>query len=491
MRLGILLLPVLVLLFPSLAQARWLEARSPGFIVYSDGGEDDLRRSVMLLEAYDQLLRQLTGTTAAPSPSPLKVYRVASTGKLQQIRKLVQNVRGFYTTRVGGTAAFAVRGDRPGLDGEEVLLHEYAHHFAVRYYPASYPTWYSEGFAEYMMTTRFEADRIEIGRYNPNRAATLLRGTWLPIERVLSDGIGGLSPEEVGQYYAESWLIVHYIFAAADRRDALTRYLADLHRSVAEPDAFQAAFGMDHAAFEADLKRYMQGGIAYGVIARPVAPAVEISLRTLPEAADDLLLPHAALMLGIRDPKDEITLLETVRKVTAAYPDDPYAQRVLARAEINSGDRAGGVAMIDRLLQQASDDAELLYVRGVADFYSGRRDEVRRAALFAAARPWFARAVAADPGYYTARYRLAQCAPAEETAEISDETLAHLITAQALAPLVGDIAIDTATALMARRRYAEAQMVLLPIAANPHGGNVGRARALLAGMPRPGGYRSR
>lgn len=459
------------------AQAKWLEARSPNFIVYSDGGEDGLRRSVQQLEDYDHLLRTLTGTTAPPSANPLKVYLVSSNEKLRQVANVPPAVLGFYQARVGGTAVFAVRGDRPGLGGEEVLFHEYAHHFAARYYPAYYPAWYSEGFAEYVMTAQLLSDRVEIGRYNPGRAITLLRGQWFPVERIFADRLSGLSREQVAQFYAESWLIVHYLFAAPERREALTRYFASLHRGGDEAEAFKMAFGIDHQGFETELKRYMNGRIAYGVIARPAGADVTVAVRSLSPAADDLLLPHAALMLGIADPALESRTIATIRTAAARYPDDLYAQRVLARAEINSGDRAAGVVMIDRLLQAAPGDAELLYFRGVADFYSGRKDAAIRDARFAAARPWFARATEADPAYYTALYRLAQTAP--PTATASDETLADLMKAHELAPLVGDIAIDAATVLISRHRYREAEGALLPIATNPHGGTVERARTLL------------
>ncbi|WP_213978885.1 hypothetical protein [Sphingomonas sp. dw_22] len=467
----------LVAAIPTAASARWMEARSTNFIVYSDGGEDSLRRSVLLLEDYDRLLRRLTGTTAAPSASPLRVYLVGSSSKLDQVQPVPNGVLGFYSARVGGTAVFAVRGDKPGIGGEEVLLHEYAHHFAARYYPAYYPVWYSEGFAEYVMTARFEGDRIEVGRYNPGRALTLLRGTWLPVDQIFSGRLGDLSREQVGQFYAESWLIVHYLFADDARREELSRYFADLHHGIAETQAFSTAFGTDHKTFEVALKRYMAGDIAYGIMARPPVADVEIEVRPLPPAADNLLLPLAALMIGIPEPARETATFAAIKAAAARYPDDPYAQRVLARAEIGSGDRAAGAATIDRLLQAAPNDAELLYFRGLGDFYTGRKDAAVRAERFATARRWFARAAAADPGYYTAVYRLAQTA---STGDNVEETLTQLTTAQALAPLVGDIAIDAATALIAKQRYAEAERVLIPIATNPHGGNVERARALLA-----------
>ncbi|MFC0365128.1 MULTISPECIES: hypothetical protein [Sphingobium] len=463
---------------PSVAHARWMEARSDNFIVTSDGNEADLRESATLLENYDQLLRSLTGTSAPPSPARLKVYMVSSAGKLRQVARLPDGARGVYMARVGGTAALAVRGDRPGLGGEEVLLHEYTHHFMTRYYPAAYPAWYSEGFAEYVMTARFLADRIEIGRPNPGRAASLLNGTWLPVERIFASGRRGLSAAQLPQFYAESWLIVHYLFAALERREALIRYLADLHRGIAEPAAFRSAFGKDHAAFEIDLKRYRDGGLGFGSMGRHQGPSPAITVSALPASADDLLLHQLALNLGMADPALEAETLAAIRTVAARYPDDPYAQRVRARVEIGSGDRAAGVAMIDKLIAQMPSDAELLYYRGIADFFTGRRDEARRPELYAAAHGWFAKAVEADPGYYTALYRLALTAP-DTSAGRTDKVVGQLLVAHRLAPLVGDIAIGAATALVARRRYAEATAAIMPIAANPHGANVQRAQALL------------
>lgn len=463
---------------PSVAHARWLEARSDNFIVTSDGSEAGLRESTALLENYGRLLRTLTGTTAPPSPPRLKVYLVGSTGKLRQVVRLPDNALGVYMARVGGTAALAVRGDRPGLGGEEVLLHEYAHHFMSRYYPAAYPAWYSEGFAEYVMTARFLSDRIEIGRPNPGRAAYLLQGTWLPVKRIFTSGRSGLSVAQLPQFYAQSWLIVHYLFAAPERREALTRYLADLHRGIAEPAAFQSAFGKDHAAFDADLRRYRDGGIGFGTMGRDQRPASTIAVSALPASADDLLLRQVALNLGIPDPAVEAETLAAIRSVAARYPGDPYAQRILARAEVGSGDRAAGVAILDHLIAAGTSDAELFYYRGQADFFTGRRDDAKRTELYAAAHGWFAKAIAADPSYYTALYRLTLTTP-DTAAGQSDAVIDQLQTAHQLAPLVGDIAIDAATALAARHRYAEAAAAILPIAANPHGGNTERAEALL------------
>ncbi len=124
------LLCALLSALPSVAAARWHEARSPNFIVYRDGSEAELRQSAALLEDYDRLLRRLTGTSAPPSPAALKVYLVGSAGKLRQIANLPEGAAGrLYGAGGRNGDVRGARRPRPGLGGEEVLLHEYAHHF--------------------------------------------------------------------------------------------------------------------------------------------------------------------------------------------------------------------------------------------------------------------------------------------------------------------------------------------------------------------------
>ena len=62
------ILALLILAIPAAAHARWLEARSPSFTVYSESSEGDLRDAVERLDDYDRFLRQMTGTTSPTRP---------------------------------------------------------------------------------------------------------------------------------------------------------------------------------------------------------------------------------------------------------------------------------------------------------------------------------------------------------------------------------------------------------------------------------------
>lgn len=462
-------LAALVLAFaaaaPAPAWARWLEARSANFIVYSDGSEAELRASVLRLEDHDRLLRVLTDTATPPSGARLKVYLVRAHKRLTEVFEAPERMAGAYIPRAGGTAALAIRSQRLGEGGEDVLRHEYAHHFMMRYHPAYYPKWYSEGFAEYLMTATFRGDHAEVGLPNISRALTLVRGAWTPIDQVLF-GAPVKSQAQQFQFYAESWLLTHYLFSDDARHAQLTTYLAALQRGEEPRAAFGRAFGSSPVKLDADLQRYRDGGLGYGVVAlTPRKGPIEITIRTLPDGAEDLLLPDLRLTLGLGGEKAQTVTLARVRALAAKAPQDAFAQRVLARAEIVAGDRATGAAAVERLLASSPDDADLLYLRGLAEFLAGRDDIDAQAARFAAARPWFERALAADADHYPSAFRLAQC---ERDAGEDAKALTHLLLAQANAPLVGDITSTAAQALAEAGRKPEAERMMAPLRASAH-----------------------
>jgi tetratricopeptide (TPR) repeat protein len=449
--------------FPSAAPAAWREARTPNFTVYSDGSERQLRTFAARLEDFDRLLRKLTGT-ATPPPERLAVFLVESAEAVATtIGMDMPGIRGFYAARPGGTAALAARTDLSNQTGSEVLQHEYTHHFMRRYYPAYYPTWYVEGFAEYLATVRLSGERAEIGRPNAGRANSLVNKAWMPLDTLLTANLWRLSPTDRSQFYAESWLLTHYLLGASERNAALQRYLTALNQRAAEPVAFQNAFGMDHAALNTELRRYRDGKIGWASIATPPPfPPTEVEVRGLPESADDLLLPRVAVMLGVADAHKADTLA-AVRKAAAHHADDAFAKRVLARAEIALGDRGAGIALLDALLAAAPDDAELLHQRGLATQLAGTADAATRRDRYAEARDWLERAINVDPTLYPAHYDYARILPG------ADAQLAALLAARTLAPHVGAIGLATATVLIQHKRYDDAAVILRPIAADPHG----------------------
>jgi hypothetical protein len=461
---------------PAAAQA-WLKAESPNFVVYGAEDEARLREQALLLEDYDQLLRALTGTRAAPA-SRFPVYLVRGNGQLRTVwPQTTASVGGFYRARPDGVAAFVdtrmSMGTQPSERGHELLFHEYAHHFMFQYFPASYPAWYVEGFAEFMMNTRISDGRIQYGDVSAGRSQWLVHTEWLDMDRLLFGDHKRFSGEQVAKFYAQSWILVHYLFRDAERRAMLNRYLVALNGGEEPRKAFEAAFGMRPAQLQAQLRQYTRRGIPVTRLTRQSAAAPpEVRVTRLPASAADLLLLEAAVKLGVPEESGP-AYLARVRSAARAHPNDPYARRVLAHAEIMWGDRDAAERLLTGLLAARPGDAELLYLMGMRHLMAARDaddpDPVRRRA-----QPWFVKAHQADPDHFPTLYRYAESLRGDEN-YVSENTGNVLLLAHQLAPQVSEIRLAAASMMMNRDRFDEAIALLGPLAASAHAGNLSAA----------------
>jgi hypothetical protein len=293
------------------AQAKWLEATTANFIIYSDGNEKQLREMSERLERYDQVLRIMTGTKAEASPLKVTIYLLSSQSALNNIYPGdVKNVGGFYTTGVFGPVAFVPRLRSEGkfeADGQNNLYHEYAHHFMMQYYPAAYPSWYVEGFAEYSGATRIRKSEINVGAPAMDRLPSLALETWLPMEQLLTLTYRNkktVNQKDLSQLYAQGWLLTHYLFSNKERQGQLGQYTIYLNKGMGQKEAFEKAFKTDFATLGKELRSYYRDG---KVLVRVMKPEdlrpVTLAVRPLAPEEGALLLPIARLRLGIAKDK--------------------------------------------------------------------------------------------------------------------------------------------------------------------------------------------
>jgi hypothetical protein len=456
---GLLLLGLSLVSAP--AGAEWRRAESPNFVLYANESESRLRERILLLENFEQLLRMLSSGEEQPGPK-LHVYFVSGIDDLRVIRPLPDGIAGIYTPSDEGIAAF-VDGRAEGR-GTEILFHEYAHHFMAQHMAAAYPAWYVEGFADYLATVRFTRRRIEIGHFSEGRIYQLREGGWLPLDRVLSGGTGGLNGEAMSAFYAQSWLLVHYFYSSPERQAAGSRLLGALSRGADPAEAVEAATGLNLQAFTQELRDYLLGRL----MARQAAPfdnaPPSVTITSMPAAADDLILYEAALRVGIPE-ENQQAHLQRVRSLAARHPEDPLAMQVRAHAEVLYGNAEAADGLLDRLLATREGDAQLLYLKGLRYLKAAESDDPPEGAA-ATARTWFARARAADPNHFQSLVRYVESLRGE--GEYTEEMSEMLVQATRLAPQVASIALNAAAVLMTRGEYQQAIELLAPLAANPH-----------------------
>ena len=493
--LGLAWAAVLCLFAEAPAHAQWLRAESPNFIVYSREPEARVRERILLLENFDRLLRRMTNVDAPPAPSKLHVYIVNGLRDLRIIRP-VDNLSGFYTATQNGIAAFVdgrVETSERGVgrnrssSENEVLFHEYAHHFMMQYSANAYPVWYIEGFAEYFSTAQFREGSVDVGNFSTVRAQWLAHGSWMPTERVLVRGRERLTEEQLAMFYAQSWLLTYHFYSTTERQQALVRYLQAL-REGSPAEALLNATGMTPDQLHRELRSYVHGArISY--IRLPVGDAVppQVTIAGLPPSANDLLLYEASLRVGVPDDY-RTSHLERIRAAAARHSEDAYARRVRAHAEILLGDRAAAAPLLDALLAAAPADAELMYLKGLMHLGNSENaeDGEQGEAEAAEARRWFTRAHNADGNHFQTLYRYAQSLRYDQR-YLSENTSNVLLLAHQLAPQVTEITLNAAANLIARRDFEGAEILLRPLASDPHNAELAELAQQMIDRARTGG----
>lgn len=461
------------------AQGRWLRAESPHFIVYADGNEAQLRDAVQRLEAFDATLRHLLAPPDDDNVRKLEVYLFRTQENLSDAMGVNNafGIGGFYSASPGFVGAIALQNfGRPDLRAfaGEVLFHEYAHHFMLSHYSAAYPAWFVEGFAEFVGTTEITDTEVRVGAASRFRDG-ILNYDWPRAERFLNPGERG----SVVGIYGVGWLATHYLINTPERMQGFGRYLTAFQSGEDPVESFQPAFGISFEEFQAELRRYRGRGLGGFVFPRVPTADGDIIVTRLPEAADDLL-PYT-VQLRRTDP-DEISdresdgdrarrirnLITDTTRIGARHPNDPYAVRAVARAELLRNNASTARALLEPVLAANPDDVEALYLMGLSYITEARAgDPASFTTTAAQGRRYFARVFRIDPQHVPTLYRYSETYW-EEPGPMPDARLDVLTQAHLLAPQAMRIRVRLGMELMEAGDFDHAVPVLAPAAYSPH-----------------------
>lgn len=356
-RIVLILAVFLVALSP--ARAEWLEASGPNFVVYADQSEKQVRAFTDMLERYRSAMRVVYKLPEEPT-SPSNRLTVFVVRDANQVRKLLgegsRYTQGFYQSRAGGSVAFIPRVDGSNqtdrvTEGELVLLHEYAHHFMYTVFSGSPPLWFSEGFAEFYATAKFERDGgVGLGLPANHRAAELVYAKDVPLEMLLNTRkYRENASRRYDAFYGRSWLLFHYMMLSGKRPGQLNDYLSRLSQGEGENSAATGAFG-DLAALDKELERYMMSRrMSYMNLGANRITTAEVRIRPLRQGEAAILPVMMRSKRGVNEEQAAL-VVEEARAIAASYPDDPFVMTALAEAEFDAGHDDAALAAADKAI---------------------------------------------------------------------------------------------------------------------------------------------
>lgn len=464
------------------AHATWWQATSAHFIIYSEDKPEALRAFATELERYDaamRVFRMLQPETDSPN-NKLTVYAVSDISAVRRLfGKHPGDIAGFYEPRAGGSVAFVPRttgeSGRGAFTPTTVLLHEYAHHFMYRNYPAAFPAWFVEGYAELNSTARFNSDgSVDLGLPAQHRSYGLFEMAQLPIATLLTANVPKLDNEQREVLYGRGWLLTHYLMFDHHRDGQLATYLKEVNEGKSSLDAAKDAFG-DLTALNRELDKYKNGRMTYSRVPADRISVGPIEVKELSPGANAIM----PVMLRSRRGVDEQQAQEVVKQARAAaapYPNDPFVQRALAEAEIDTGNLDEADKAAERVLAADPQSVPAMVFRGRVAAARLVKAHSHDEAAWKAARHWYALANHADPDAPVPMmlfYRSFNVEGVKPTANSVD----GLRTALALAPEGSGLRLMVARQDLLDGRTAEARAVLSPLAFDPHGGEMAEAAA--------------
>lgn len=449
------------------AQATWWQAKTQHFTVYSEGKDETLRGFAERLEKFDFLLRRFTNVTDSQAGSPVKVYLLASDAKLRALTKN-PNIGGFYETSDRSAYAVLARGAKThplDFGAEEILFHEYAHHFMLHHFPAAYPAWYVEGFAEFFSVVKFPKNgSIEFGHIPLPRVPGLVLGQPYPVKQLLARDTGKMNPRDMDRFYGTAWLLTHYYIQHKSERQAeIRRYLTDLAKGA--PDMHLPGYfagGLD--GLEKDLRAYMRAKHFINVLTPSDMTIGAIAVTPVDTAQGELIEDELRFLHHLAE-KDLPGIVKEIRAVAGKYPDSAYAAALLAEAEWAAEQKDAALADADRAIAIDPQSSRGHAVRAqvlLEKAQDSDKAEDWKAALTSIVRA--NRADTEDPVPLALFYRY----HAMRGGKMPDLGYDGLYKAFTLLPQNSNYRMSFVHAVAAREDYALASVLLDPIAYSPH-----------------------
>jgi tetratricopeptide (TPR) repeat protein len=250
-----------------LAQRAWFESRTLHFQTYSCGPAQEVARLAARLEQFQEAYSVLAGAQAVASP-PIVVMAFPDCEAMQPFLPL-------YNGKPASLAAFFMRGsdenlivlylsgpDAPGSSLQHVF-HEYTH-LLLRHNQRFWPMWLNEGMAEVYSTFEVAGNyTARIGRPMDYHLRLLAATPLMPLHQLF--GVTAGSPEynesqHQGIFYAESWLLTHYLMVGASpaRKVQFGQLTTLLRQGQTAEQAFTNAFQTTLPAMEQELRTYLQ-----------------------------------------------------------------------------------------------------------------------------------------------------------------------------------------------------------------------------------------
>lgn len=292
--------------------------------------------------------------SAAPieSVAPITVILFADADEYEPFR-IYQRDGQYLTTPFESVVAVNAAAER--RPAPRIVAHEYLHALLADA-GLALPLWLNEGLAEYYSTALVGDDRLVLGTPVVAHRDRLRGRPFLPLEELV--GLGAESPgylEEgyAERFYAQAWLLVHFLVSEPHSAARLGRLVERLAAGEPVAVAFRTVFGYEPRELDRRLRHYLNRG-ALPTVSLPTAGAGSVRwtgrVLSADEAAAELAVLAIEQLRWERSPPRRRLAEIWVERALAATPLDGDRLALRARLHEALGERTEAAALYERSL---------------------------------------------------------------------------------------------------------------------------------------------
>jgi tetratricopeptide (TPR) repeat protein len=331
-----------------LVQRRWFETRTAHFNIYSCGAPQDVYKLSARLEQFCQAYTLMAGAQAVASP-PIVVMAFPDHETMKPFLPLYQgqpaNLAAFFQRGSDeNLIVLALPGTNSAYTDMEVIFHEYTH-LLFRRNDHIWPLWLKEGMAEVYSTFETTGYNTRIGKPIDHHLRLLAQQPLMPLAElfaVVHDSPQYNERSRQGIFYAESWLLTHFLMAGDNPayQVRFRQFRGLLLQGQLPEQAFTNALQTSLPAVEAELRRYLRQG-RFIPIERPLAADISspVTLTTRPITPVENYFRLGDELLRINRPDTAELYFTQAQKLAPASPL-PYEGLGLLAAERGQHDEA-------------------------------------------------------------------------------------------------------------------------------------------------------
>jgi len=241
-------------------------------------------------------------------------------------------------------------------------------HCVTRNTAGELPLWFTEGIAEFYSTFQtFGRDKLRIGMPISEHLVWLQNRGLIPLTRLFAINVHSPDYSEkfrAGDFYAESWLLVHYLMLGnPERNKNFGNFITLLAKNEAAPVAVEKAFGISLADLEKELRRYLQSPTMHVADFTPAAKHVYVISDPVPAPRDATLLSLGRFLARSYAQDDAKLFYDAALK---ANPDNGDVYAAIAELAEKDDDHALRDAAIAKAVALDTHDANAYITAGHA-----------------------------------------------------------------------------------------------------------------------------